>query len=229
MMEHIGQQVGNYRLIHYIGQGGFADVYVGQHVSDNTQVAIKVLHDDLAYEEIKKFLEQAQAISHLHHPHIVRILDFGLENTRPFLVMDYAPYGTLRQRHPKGIQLPLSTVVAYVKPIADALQYVHDADFIHRDIKPHNMLLGPQHQIMLSDFGTAVISENMGYRGQKVQEFEGTILYAAPEQIRGKPRIASDQYALGIVVYEWLTGSWPFSGTVEEIASQHTLIPPAPL
>jgi eukaryotic-like serine/threonine-protein kinase len=229
MMERIGQQIGNYQLIHHIGQGGFADVYMGQHISDKTQVAIKVLHENLTYEEIKKFLEQAHTLSHLNHPHIIRILDFGMEEHTPFLVMDYAPYGTLRQHYPKGTQLPLSTVVTYVKSLADALQYIHDHGFIHRDIKPHNMLIGPQHQIMLSDFGTAVVAESMGYRRQKIQEFEGTILYAAPEQIRGKPRISSDQYALGIVIYEWLTGSWPFYGTVEEIASQHTLTSPAPL
>jgi len=229
MMERIGQQIGSYQLIHHIGQGGFADVYMGQRISGKSQVAIKVLHENLTYEEIKKFLEQAQTLSHLNHPHIVRILDFGMEQHMPFLVMDYAPYGTLRQRHPKGTQLPLSTVVAYVKPLADALQYVHELGFIHRDIKPHNMLIGPQHQIMLSDFGTSVVAESMGYRRQKIQEFEGTILYAAPEQIRGKPRISSDQYALGIVIYEWLTGSWPFYGTVEEIANQHTLALPAPL
>src|SRR6266702_2081242 len=229
MMERIGQQIGSYQLIHHIGQGGFADVYVGQDISLNTQVAIKVLHAELTYEKTKKFLEQAHTISSLDHPHIVRILDFGIENNTPFFVMDYAPHGTLRQRHPKGTQLPLSTVVVYVKPLADALQYVHELGFIHRDIKPHNMLIGPQHQIMLSDFGTSVVAESMGYRRQKIQEFEGTILYAAPEQIRGKPRISSDQYALGIVIYEWLTGSWPFYGTVEEIANQHTLALPAPL
>src|SRR5438045_3811324 len=91
------------------------------------------------------------------------------------------------------------------------------------------MLLGPNYEIWLSDFGIAIVSQSIGYQLQKSQEFEGTILYAAPEQIRGRPRIASDQYALGVVVYEWLTGSCPFYGSIEEIARQHTLSPPPPL
>jgi WD40 repeat protein len=82
---------------------------------------------------------------------------------------------------------------------------------------------------LLGDFGIAIVSQSMGYRLQKLQEFEGTILYAAPEQIRGRPRIASDQYALGVVVYDWLTGSCPFYGSIEEIARQHTMSPPPPL
>src|SRR5258708_14230101 len=109
------------------------------------------------------------------------------------------------------------------------MQDVDDQKLMQRDIKPHNMLLGPENKILLSDFGIEEVSQNKGYRRLKVQEFEGTILYAAPEEVRGLPRIASDQYALGVVVYEWPSGNWPFHGTVEEIASQHTLVPPPPL
>jgi serine/threonine protein kinase len=211
-----------------IARGNFADVYLGEHLPLSTRAAIKVLHTQLASEEVEKFLTQARTISGLNHPNIVRVLESGVENNIPFLAMDYAPNGTLRQLHPKGTRLPLSTVVSYVKQIADALQYVHDLNLVHRDIKPHNMLLGPDYKILLSDFGIAIVSQ-IGYRLQKIQEFEGTILYAAPEQIRGRPRIASDQYALGVVVYEWLTGKCPFYGSIEEIAHQHTMSPPPPL
>ena len=227
--DSVGQQLGNYCLVQLIAQGAFADVYLGEHLSLNTLAAIKVLYTELTGEEIEKFVAQARTILSLDHPHIVRVLEFGMENNIPFLIMDYAPNGTLRQLHPRGTRLPLSTVVSYVKQIVDALQYVHDQNLVHRDIKPHNMLLGPNYEIMLSDFGIAIVSQSMGYRLQKVQEFEGTILYAAPEQIRGRPRIASDQYALGVVVYEWLSGSCPFYGSIEEIASQHTLSAPPPL
>src|SRR5713226_1577659 len=225
----VGQQIGNYQLVQLLGRGNFASVYLGEHHSDGTQAAVKVLLTELADREAEKFLAQAEIIAGLDHPHIVGVHEFGLEDGKPFLVMEYAPNGTLRQRHPKGTQLPLTTIVSYVKQIADALQYVHDQNLIHRDVKPHNMLLGANHQVMLSDFGIAVIAESMGYRVQKVHEFEGTILYAAPEQIRGRPRIASDQYALGVVVYEWLSGSCPFYGSIEKIARQHTLSPPPPL
>ena len=229
MDDREGQQIGQYRLIRHIGQGGFGKVYMGEHITRKTTVAIKLLPSDLSREEVDKFLAQVRIASAFNHPHIIRILEFGEQNGTLFLVMDYAPNGSLRELHPRGTQLPLSTIVAYVKQIADALQYIHDQNMIHRDIKPHNMLLGANHEILLSDFGIAVASESMGYRRQKVQEFEGTILYAAPEQIRGRSRFASDQYALGVLVYEWLSGSCPFYGTVEEVASQHTLVPPPPL
>ena len=229
MDDREGQQIGQYRLIRRIGQGGFGTVYIGEDTTNKSEVAIKVLPSDLSREELDKFLAQVRVASAFNHPHIIRILAFGEENGTPYLVMDYAPYGSLRELHPRGTQLPLSTIVSYLKQIADALQYIHDQNMIHRDIKPHNMLLGPNHEILLSDFGIAVASESMGYRRQKVQEFEGTILYAAPEQIRGRSRFASDQYALGVLVYEWLSGSCPFYGTVEEVASQHTLVPPPPL
>jgi eukaryotic-like serine/threonine-protein kinase len=227
--DQLGRMFGKYRIVHQVGRGDLADVYLAVDSAADTQVAIKLLHTELNDEEVEKFLSQTRTISNLSHPHIVRMLDFGLENNNPFLVMDYAPYGSLRQHHLRGTRLPLSTIVSYVKQIAAALQHVHDQHLIHRDIKPHNMLLGPDHEILLSDFGIAVVSQSMGYRRQKVQEFEGTILYAAPEQLRGRPRTASDQYALSTVVYEWLTGDWPFHGSVEEIASQHTLVPPPPL
>ena len=225
----LGQQLGSYCLVQLIARGNFADVYLGEHTPLSTLAAIKILHTELAGEEVEKFLAQARTFSSLNHPHIVRVLEFGTENNTPFLAMDYAANGTLRQLHPRGTRLPLSTVVTYVKQIADALQYVHDQNLVHRDIKPHNMLLGPNYEILLGDFGIAIVSQSIGYQLQKNQEFEGTILYAAPEQIRGRPRIASDQYALGVVVYEWLTGSCPFYGSIEEIARQHTLSPPPPL
>lgn len=224
-----GRQIAQYRLARLLGTGEFADVYLGEHIQSNLPVAIKVLHTQLNDREIQQFLAQTSLLAQLRHPHIVRIHDYGVEQDAPYLVMDYAPHGSLRQRHPRGSRLPLATVVFYVNQIADALHYVHGQNLIHRDIKPHNMLIGANHEILLSDFGIAVLSQSIGYRRQSVQDFEGTILYAAPEQIRSLPRIASDQYALGVVIYEWLCGTWPFHGTVDEIASQHVLAQPPSL
>src|SRR5437763_17021262 len=229
MVERIGQRFGDYFLVQLLGRGNFADVYLGEDSSRQQQAAIKVLRTELADQDARQFLTQAESFSRLDHPHIVRVLAYGVENNEPFLVMYHAPHGTLRQRHARGTRLPITTIVSYVKQVAEALQYVHDQGLIHRDVKPHNMLLGADYQVMLSDFGIAVMAQRMGYRIQKVQEFEGTILYTAPEQVRGRPRIASDQYALGVVVYEWLSGSCPFYGSIEEIASQHTLSAPPPL
>src|SRR5947208_85833 len=102
MVEYVGQQLSNYRLIRLLGEGGFAEVYLGEHVYLGTQTAIKVLHTQLVGEDMDKFRTEARTIAHLEHPHIVRILDFGVEGKTPFLVMSYAPNGTLRQRQPKG-------------------------------------------------------------------------------------------------------------------------------
>src|SRR4051794_23321120 len=121
----IGQQLGNYRLVRLLGQGGFADVYLGDHVYFKTPAAIKVLHTQITDDNMKDFITEAQVIARLEHPHIIRVLDFGVQDNIPFLVMDYASKGTLRQLHPKGSRLLLSTIVSYVNQIAAALQYAH--------------------------------------------------------------------------------------------------------
>src|SRR5450759_5878238 len=142
MTDRTGQQLGNYLLTRPLGQGGFAEVYLGQHVYLKTQAAIKVLLTQLSGDDMEEFLNEARTIANLIHPNIVRVLDFGVEGKTPFLVMSYAPYGTLRQRHKKGVPLPLVTVITYVRQIADALQYAHNQKVIHRDIKPENMIIG---------------------------------------------------------------------------------------
>ncbi len=227
MAEYVGQQLGNYRLIQLLGQGNFSGVYLGEHLHLNTQAAIKVLHGQLANHDMAGFLTEARTIAHLRHPHIVQVLDFGVEGTTPFLVMEYAPGGNLRKLHPKGTPLSLDTIIAYVTQVAEALQYAHQKKLIHRDIKPENMLLGRSNEVLLSDFGIALLIESS--RKPQVQDTAGTIAYMAPEQLRGKPRPASDQYALGIAVYEWVCGERPFHGTFAELYSQHLSVAPPPL
>ncbi len=178
-------------------------------------------------EDVDAFRTEARTIAHLIHPHIVRVLDFGVQERIPFLVMDYAPNGTLRQLHPKGSSLALATIVTYVKQVADALQYAHDEKLIHRDIKPENMLVGERNEVFLSDFGIALVAQSS--RHQSTQEVIGTVTYMSPEQIQGKPRPASDQYSLSIVVYEWLCGDRPFHGSFTELCTQHMFAPPPPL
>ncbi len=222
-----GQCLGHYRLIQRLGQGGFAEVYLGEHIHLKTQVAVKVLLTHLTEEAVETFRHEAQIIARLRHPYIVQVHDFGIAGDTAYLVMDYAPHGTLRHHHPKGSCLPLITVVTYVKQVAEALQYAHEQRLIHRDVKPENMLLGPQHEVLLSDFGIALTAH--GSTSRSTHNVAGTIVYMAPEQIQGHPYPASDQYALGIVVYEWLCGNRPFQGTFTEIAVQHTIKPPPSL
>lgn len=228
MSNFTGTQIGHYRLERLLGTGGFAEVYLGMHIHLNTPAAVKVLHARLREEGLEQFRNEAHAIASLRHPHIVRMLDFGIEDEQiPYLVMDYLPYGTLRRLHAKGTPLPLPTVVLYTRQIAEALQYAHDARYIHRDVKPDNMLVENSSHILLSDFSLAVVAHST--YSQTAQQIAGTIGYMAPEQIEQYPRPASDQYALGIVVYEWLCGQRPFHGTVLEMITKHCSVPPPPL
>ena len=142
MADLIGQQLGNYRLIRLLGQGGYADVYQGKHILLNTEAAIKVLHGKMTPQDVQNFIKEAQIIASLKHHHIIRVLEFGLEKNFPFLIMDYAPHGTLRHRHPKGSILSVAIILPYVKQVAAALQYAHNQKYIHRDIKPENFLIG---------------------------------------------------------------------------------------
>ncbi|HLQ28481.1 MAG TPA: serine/threonine-protein kinase, partial [Ktedonobacteraceae bacterium] len=217
MADRVGQQLGNYRLAHLLGRGNFSEVYLGKHIHLNTLAAIKVLYAQLANHGMEGFLTEARTIAHLRHPHIIQVLDFGVEAQTPFLVMDYAPGGNLRQRHPKGTLLPLDTVLTYVMQVAQALQYAHQEKLIHRDIKPENMLLGYDNELLLSDFGLAIIAPSS--RQEQAEDRAGTMAYMSPEQLQGKPRPASDQYALGVVVYEWVCGNRPFHGTATELYS----------
>ncbi len=227
MNERIGQQLGNYHLLRFIGQGGFADVYLGEHMYLSTQAAIKVLQTRLGSDDLQAFQIEARTIAHLRHPNIIRVLEFGEEQNIPYLIMDFAPNGTLRQRHPKGMRLSLNECISYIRPIASALQYAHNHKIVHRDIKPENMLVGQNGEILLSDFGIAIVSQSSRYHGK--QEVGGTVAYMAPEQLNGKAVAASDQYALGIVLYEWLSGNIPFIGSFTEICSQHLFTPPPSL
>jgi serine/threonine protein kinase len=219
MTDRVGQQLGNYRLLRLLGQGGFAEVYLAEHLHLKVQVAIKLLYGKLTPQHIQAFLTEAQTIATLKHPHILRVLDFGFEQALPFLVMDYAPGGTLRERHPGGSLLALPTVIAYARQIATALEYAHARKFIHRDVKPENMLIDADGNVLLGDFGIVAVAHSTA--SMQTIDTTGTVHYMAPEQINGKPRPASDQYALAIVVYEWLCGERPFRGSSPiEIAMQ---------
>ncbi len=227
MVDYIGKRLGNYQIISKIGVGGFAQVYLGEHMHLGTQAAIKVLHTRLDLEDVDRFRAEARTVARLIHPNIVRVLEFGIENEMPYLVMDYAPNGTLRQRHPKGAQVPLPIIVSYIKQVSAALSYAHRERLIHRDIKPANMLVGRQNEILLSDFGIALIAQST--MEQHTQDGMGTPGYMAPEQIQGKPRIASDQYSLAVIVYEWISGDLPFRGSAVEIYAQHVMAAPPSL
>src|SRR5215469_11247400 len=118
--------------------------------------AIKVLHTRLRDVDALHFLNEEHRIYNLKHPHIVRLLDYDFKDDIPFLIMDYLPKGTFRQRYPEGTCLPLADILSYVEQVANVLQYAHNHDVVHGDVKPQNMLIGLNDEILLSDFGLAI-------------------------------------------------------------------------
>jgi serine/threonine protein kinase len=228
-LERVGQTVSDYRLVRWLGGGGFGNVYLAERIHDGEQAALKMLEIRLTRsEDLRAFLNEARMMR-LHHTHIVPLLDFGLSREEmPFLAMEYAPEGTLRDRHPKGSRVPLLTVVEYANQVASALSYAHTQRVVHRDVKPDNMLVRVDGTILLSDFGIATTVHSTHSLSVN-QGIGGTIPYMAPEQLEGKPRTESDQYALGIVIYEWLAGRCPFRGTAVEVAMQHAITQPPSL
>lgn len=221
MTQDVPNRLGNYRLVREIGRGGFATVYLAKHLHLKHYAAVKVLSG--MSTEMEQFRKEAQTILDLSHPNIVRVFDFGIEPI-PFLVMEYAPYGSLRLQYPRNTVVPLGAVLSSTRQIAAALQHAHRQHIIHRDVKPENMLLGAHQGVLLSDFGIALVGQS-----SRTRDVVGTTAYMAPEQILGKPRPASDQYALAVTVYEWLCGHAPFTGTAAEITAQHLSAQPPSL
>jgi serine/threonine protein kinase/Tfp pilus assembly protein PilF len=221
MSDLLGKQLGQYRILRRLGAGGFAVVYLGEHIHLQRQVAIKVLHQvHLSSEDEERFRKEARTIASLEHKNIIRVIDYGIQESTsiPYLVMEYMPK-TLRWRYPKGTRFSALDILPYVKQVASGLQHAHNHKVIHRDVKPENMLLNDHDKVRLSDFGIAVVDETS--RTSKTLDKLGTPAYMAPEQFRGKPVFASDQYSLGIVVYEWLCGTRPFTGGFGELLHQH--------
>jgi serine/threonine protein kinase len=227
-MPQQGDKFGYYHLVKPLGTGGFAQVWLGKHELMHNEAAIKILLTLQlpTQEERDKFLDEARHLASFSDPHIVRVLECGIQDNTPFLALEYAPDGTLRTRHPKGTRLSPNVIVDYVNQIAAGLKYAHDRRLIHRDVKPENMLLR-NNQVLISDFGIAAAEKTSSFRKMQTQDdVMGTMGYMAPEQYDGNPTTASDQYALGVVVYEWLCGALPFKGTPVEIRTQQKMKPP---
>jgi hypothetical protein len=229
MADRIGQQLGHYRLIRFIGKGHVAEVYLGEHVRMLTQAAVKVFQAQLAGEGEERFQEDVRLHSMLTHPHIMRIAEAGVHEGTPFLVMDYAPNGSLHEHFPRGMPQAPGTILPYLWQVADALHFAHGQRLMHGDVKPENALLDANNEVLLSDFAIPAVFQNAGVRAASGSGIAGSATYMAPEQIQGRARPASDQYSLAVMVYEWLSGTPPFLGSAKEVMAQHLSTEPPPL
>ncbi|HEY7347502.1 MAG TPA: serine/threonine-protein kinase [Ktedonobacterales bacterium] len=231
MADRVGQQFGVYQLTSLLAESATAEIYRGEQRYSRINVVIKLLRRPLTTtEEIDTFRAEARALAALIHPHIARILGFDVQDQSAFLVMDYAPGGTLRRRYPGGEPVALETILPAIKQAADALQYAHEQGVIHQALRPENLLLGRHDETLLSGFYLAAAYQSADMQTPEGSgAIKGTAAYLAPEQFQGKPSPASDQYTLGVMVYEWLSGSLPFEGSPADQAKQHLTAAPPPL
>ena len=195
MPDRVGQQLGNYRLVRVLGQGTSAVVYLGEHQYLERLAAIKVLHVRMEAGTHEAFRREARTIAQLHHPHIIAVHDFDIEDQTPYLVMDYTPNATLRSQYPKGTRLPSEKIVTSVNQIASALDYAHEQHVIHRDVKPENILLGPKHEVVLSEEVPVVEKRTVPKERVRLGKETVTDETAVSEEIR-KERIEPDGEAL---------------------------------
>lgn len=215
MTNFSGQSFGRYRLLEKLGEGGMAIVYKAFDTRLETEVAVKVIRTERLTEEtkdraLKRFEREAKALARLTHPNIVKVMDYGEHEGKPYLVMPYLPGGTLKQK--MGKPVPWSESSRILLPIIEALEFSHSQGMVHRDVKPSNILLTHGGQPMLTDFGIAKILDNeetMDLTGTSAAV--GTPEYMAPEQTTAKSvDHRADIYALGVVIYEMVTGRKPF-------------------
>ena len=216
--------IGPYLVVGKIGEGGMANVYRARHARTGDEVALKVLalHLEQQPEARTRFRDEAARIQSLRHPHILPVYDYGEDGDIPYLAMRLLSGRSLRDLL-TGAPLHPADVARIVWQLAGALVAAHAHGIVHRDVKPANVLLDDESAPYLADFGIAAVL------GEATPgEFVGTPAYASPEQCLGEPVTpASDQYALGVIAFEMLTGRRPFEGpTALNVLSQQVSAPP---
>lgn len=208
-----GKTLGQYAISRQLGQGGMATVYLAEQTSIGRQVALKIMPAYFMHDPtfLERFNQEVQVIAKLQHPRILPVYDFGEFEGQPYIVMAYMSGGTLSDRIKQDGPMPLDEVVQIVKQIAEGLDHAHKAGIIHRDFKPSNVLLDDSGNAYLADFGIAKVSESTAQlTGSGIV---GTPTYMAPEMAdQGVVSPSIDIYALGVTIYEMLTGQYPYVG-----------------
>jgi eukaryotic-like serine/threonine-protein kinase len=220
---------GRYRVVRKLGTGGMANVYLAEDQELGRRVAIKLLDERHAQDEqfVERFRREAESAAGLSHPNVVSIYDRGEAEGTYYIAMEYLEGKTLKELLVSRGPTPVRVAIDYTRQILSALDFAHRAGIVHRDIKPHNVVVAPDGRLKVTDFGIARSgSSQMTEAGSII----GTAQYLSPEQAQGKPvHPSSDLYSVGIVLYEMLTGTVPFTGeTALEIAMKHLNAVPEP-
>ncbi|GAC1402080.1 MAG: hypothetical protein NVSMB52_15960 [Chloroflexota bacterium] len=221
---------GRYRLLGPLGEGGMASVYRARDLRLNRDVAVKLLREDLTRdpEFLRRFEREAQYVASLSHPNIVPVYDVGEENGSHYIVMEFIRGRTLKDAIESGGPLPAGRAAEITVSVLDALQYAHGRGLVHRDVKPHNILMTADGTARLADFGIAHLADSSTTRTAAIL---GSAQYLSPEQARGDEATPlSDVYSCGIVLYEMVTGAPPFGGAnALAVAHHHVYSDPPPL
>jgi serine/threonine-protein kinase len=218
---------GRFRLEEKIGSGGMSTVYRAFDETLERWVAIKVMHADLSEDEnqLERFRREALAVARLSHPHLVTVIDFGDDESHPYIVFEYVEGETLKDRIRREGMLPATEAVAYAIEIGRALECAHENRLVHRDVKPQNVLITLDGRAKVTDFGIARSLEHEGLTA--AGRVLGTTDYVSPEQALGEQVTEqSDVYSLGVVLYEMLTGDVPYKADSQvAVAMQHVRDP----
>ncbi|MFN8470147.1 MAG: serine/threonine-protein kinase [Caldilineaceae bacterium] len=214
MTDLIGQTIGKYTLIERIDHGGMAEVYRARQQGGG-EVVVKLLHRHLVAggEQTARMQREMRVMARLRHQHIVRILDAGMADDQPYLVMEYQRGGTLGTFLKARKSVKVEQALAITAQLADALAYAHGRGVVHRDIKPSNILFADAggSRALLGDFGLACLDGDSGGRLTMTGAMLGTPVYMSPEAVRGEGcDVRSDIYSLGVVLYEMVTGRPPY-------------------
>jgi len=233
----VGTRLGCYSLLEELGSGGMCAVYRARHMDFGTEFAVKVLHPGRTQQEVftHRLRREAAAGLRLNHPNIVRVVELGMGPQGPFLVMELLVGRTLHEALRTDGPIPPPSAAKIVRQTADGLSAAHRAGFVHRDLKPGNIMLVPGElgeEVKILDLGIVGVT-TADPREQITREnlVVGTPAYMAPEQFHGSSSVGpqADLYSLGVVLYQMLRGRPPFDGNFQEIIAQHMMTPPDPL